>query len=398
MRLFRKRKSLAPGQGDATARDISESASLPSASGAGASLQAEEQATLADTAGASERLDGVSKSDVVPHGKGGHATSSNDVLLPWAATTEAEPVSSIQGRVENEAATQQPIGRRNSQSKKDRFRLFRSRSSQFRKGTDDGSSKGGAGGSVTTTHSHRSRLSWPAPRSTTTGPAPAPEPPARAQRQSSPTGRPRFETVEEGVSAAYAASPQPRLQATSRAAGPESPPPPPPLRKEQKRPNSVIGATTSSVDTSSSSSWRLQSLKRLPSLSLKRRLSRSHKLKPPQVIVTPATVVSFFFFFLICFSLSSCLGLMELSEKKPNLRWVGRRNEDEGGTLGCVFAERHSPVHQISPHILPQIHQPICETGYGRHCHSMPPLAAIRPWPFSSRRPDSPLPDDQLEV
>lgn len=391
MRLFRKRKSLAPGQGDATARDIFESASLPSASGAGAPLQAEEQATLADTpAGASERLDGVSKGDVVPRGKGGHATSSDDLLfssLPLAATTEARPVSSIQARVEDEAATQQPIGRRNSQSKKDRFRLFRSRSSHFRKGTEDGGSKGGAGGSVTTTH--KSRLSWPAPRSTTTtSPGPAPEPQARAQRQTPPTGQPGFKTVEEGVSAAYAASPQPPLLAADQQ---QSPPPPP--RKEQKRPNSVIGATTSSVDTSGSSSWRLQSLKRLPSLSLKRRLSRSHKLKPPQVIVTPATVVSFFslafHFFLFGFD-----GTFR-RETESEMGGKAERGGG-GGPLPTIFAERHSPVHQIRPHILPQIHQPICETGYGRHCRCPP--VATRPWPFSSLLPDSPLPGDQLEV
>lgn len=36
-----------------------------------------------------------------------------------------------------------------------------------------------------------------------------------------------------------------------------------------------------------------------------------------------------------------------------------------------VFAERHTPVHQIRPHILPQIHQPTCETGFGGSGHSL---------------------------
>lgn len=301
MRLFKKRKSLAPGEGEAKGRPIPESTRLPYA----ATPQSEQQATLADVAtGVSAGLDGVSKGDV--HGKSGHATSSDDVLSSASAATEAgQPVPCA----EDEAATR-PIGRSNS--KRDRFRLFRSRSTHFRKGTDDGG-KGGGGHTKT-------RLSWPAPRSTTTAPTPLPEPGARTQAQAQartqtpPRGHAECETVEESVSAADAS--------------PSSPPPPPPLRPPpptlaegpnpnltlnlgqqppqpkhhqqpqrqpppQTRPTSVFGPlTTTSSDTSSSPSWRLQTLKRLPSLSLKRRLTRRDKPKPPQVIVTPATVVS----------------------------------------------------------------------------------------------------------
>lgn len=271
MRLFRKRKSLAPGQGDATTRNIPEPTRLPAAAGPSKS---EQQAALAYApAGTSPGPDGVSKGDV--RGESSHATSSDDVLFSPSATTEAEPTH----RAEDGAATRQQIGRRNS--KKDRFRLFRSRSSHFRKGTDEGG-KGTGGSSAGGT---KSRLSWPAPRSAT-GSTPVSEP-AR--------GRPQLETVDKSVSATAEASPPPPL-----AVGPSQDQRQPQQQQQQQqrqeRPNSIFGAgaspSTVSVDTSSSPSWRLQSLKRLPSLSLKRRLSRSHKVKPPQVIVTPATVVS----------------------------------------------------------------------------------------------------------
>lgn len=335
MRLFRKRKSLAPGQGDATTRDIPESTRLPSAG----APQSEQQATLADVpAGASAGPEGVSKGDV--QRKSGHATSSDDVLFSPSAATEAEPIH----RAEDEAATRQQIGRRNS--KKDRFRLFRSRSSHFRKGTDEGGKGSGSSGGGT-----KSRLSWPAPRSTT-GSTPAPEP---------PRGRPEFETVDKSVSATADASPPPPL-----AAGPvrdqrqqqQS------QQKQQRRPNSVIGAgaspSTASVDTSSSPSWRLQSLKRLPSLSLKRRLSKSHKLKPPQVIVTPATVVSAFLYTCTMPKFPFLFGV------DGTFRWVERWERGDGGTLACLLAQCHTPVHQIRPHILPQIHQPIMRDGLWR--------------------------------
>lgn len=263
MRLFKKRRSLAPGQGDAIATDVPGSTRLPYAA-------SEQQATQSDVPPRlSAGPDGVSQGDV--HGEGSHATSSDDVLFAPSAATEAQSAHGADD------------GRRNP--KRDRFRLFRRGSTQFRKGPDD-SGKGSGGGT-------RTRLSWTAPRSTAS-PTPLPEPRARTQAHTSTRGHAESEVVEGSVSAADA-SPLPL------AAGPiqrnldgEQPPPlPRPLpRQAQRRPTSMIGPSTTSIDTSSSSSWRLQTLKRLPSLSLKRRASRRDKPKPPQVVVTPATVVS----------------------------------------------------------------------------------------------------------
>lgn len=284
MRLFRKRKSLAPGQVDATTRDIPDSTRLPYTT----APQAGQQATLAGVPAGAAGPDGVSKGDV--HGKTGRATSSDDVIFSPSVATDAEPVPAPVQRVGEKAATQQ-TGR--PSSKKDRFRLFRSRSSHFRKGSDDGGKGGGGGGTKT-------RLSWPAPRSTT-NPTPVSEPQAQAPTHESSRGPPEFEPVKENVSAVAApapaadASPRPPIAAAStrdlqREHGQQQQIQQ--QRQAQRRPNSVVGTSSASVDTSSSPLWRLQGLKRLPSLSLKRRLSRRDKLKPPQVIVTPATVVS----------------------------------------------------------------------------------------------------------
>lgn len=374
MRLFRKRKSVAPGQGDAKAREtLAASARSPSpAAAAGAPPpppQAEEQANLADTpAGAFEKLDGVSRDDVV--------FSS----VPWAAaaaTTEERPGSSGQPRVEDEAAAaaaQPPtFGRRHSQAKKDRFRLFRSRSTYFRRGPDDGSSKGGGGGEGGVA-SHKPRLSWPTPRGTTptTTTRSSAEPQAREQRQRSSRGQPGFESVEEGVSAGAAEEDGPVQQQS----------PPPRQRSEETRQNSVIGAPATSDDPSSSSSWRLQSLKRLPSLSLKRRLSRSHRLKPPSVVVTPASVVSLLFssLFFLLFRLDGTFR----GETESEMGGEGGNRRKGGGPLPAVL----TPVHQIRPHIYPRFISPSARRAMARALMGHDPSPATNwrpsPWPRQS--------------
>lgn len=322
LRLFKKRASLPPGRGgDRKAGDHPEVMKLTYTA-----PPPEKQATLAgDQEQVSDGPDGVSGSTIQE--SSGHATSSDEALFTQPfATGPGQP-----SRTEDDR-TSWRFGRYGS--KRDPFRLFRSRSTQFRKSTDDGDGIEGGGGSGSDNNYHDSgdkttRLSWQAPRSTS--PTPLPEPQARARAQTPPWGRPEFETVEESISAVNAEAvggirgweqeqeqgqeqgheqeqerpwqwqnhhhhQQQQQQSSPQYQHPHQQQnqqqPPPPQQHKKHRPDSTSETTTISVDTSNSLSWKLQSLKRLPSLSLKRRLSRREKPNPPQVIVTSATVVS----------------------------------------------------------------------------------------------------------
>lgn len=254
------------------------------------------------------------------------ASSSGErqaLAAPTVATGPRQQVVAVAVAGEGTAPEQEEKRSRRHSVRHDPFRLFRSRSTQFRP-SGSGSEIGDAHGQ----EQARGRVSWPAPRSTTSTPVSEGQQGHAAQMQTTAPAHDRGVMMEgrresergpaalgEGTGARWGQTLPGRaldwVEAAPVAAGAvrdgdgdgglhvdaaDLQP-----RQDQTRRRSTIGTWTgisnSSIISSSSghgSSNALQRLKRLPSLSfkVKRGFSRRKKVEMPSVMVTPATVVS----------------------------------------------------------------------------------------------------------
>lgn len=276
--------------------------------------QQHRRASIAATAVAAQRATPSPPAELLSDGPGAIScdagSSGGDERQALAAPTVATgPRDHAQAQDTGTEQEERRSSRRYS-VRRDPFRLFRSRSSQFRA---DGIAIGADVASEG--HQHRARVSWPVQRRSTSStpasevqqgevqtqtrtsaPSPVPVPVAAARNvreeatadeRREPEGLP----VDQRIGATGKAWPGRALEldappaAAAVAAAAQA------QRQARRRSTADVSSAANSNPPASSSN-ALQRLRRLPSLSLKRGFSRRKKVEMPSVMVTPATVVS----------------------------------------------------------------------------------------------------------